>query len=95
LGIGGLGFLIHAIAAAVFLRLYYPDRPYDELARAVFVVSSLIRGSAAALPTVDALGKRADYVDDITLATEQYIRARLGTPVEPSPADSVAASPRP
>jgi AcrR family transcriptional regulator len=62
---------------------YYPDRPFDELARVVFVVSSIIRGSAAALPTVEALDKRADFVDDITLATEQYIRARLGTPIEP------------
>ncbi len=53
----------------------------------VFTVSSIIRGSAAALPTVDALDKRAAFVDDITLATEQYIRARLGRPVEPAAGD--------
>lgn len=72
-----------AVFAPVVAR-YYPDRTYEELARVVFVVSSIIRGSAAALPAVDLLDKRADFVDDITLATEQYIRARLGTPVEPS-----------
>jgi len=63
---------------------YYPGRPYDELARAVFVLSSIIRGSAAALPAADALGKRADFVDDIVLAAEQYILARLGPPIEPA-----------
>ena len=70
---------------AVFAPLigrYYPDQPYEELARVVFTVSAIIRGSAAALPTVDALDKRAAYVDDITLASVQYIRARLGTPSE-------------
>jgi AcrR family transcriptional regulator len=71
-----------AVFAPVFAR-YYPDRTYEELARVVFVVSAIIRGSAAALPAADALDKRAEFVDDITLAAEQYIRARLGTPVEP------------
>jgi AcrR family transcriptional regulator len=71
-----------AIFAPVFAR-YYPDQPYDELARVVFVASTIIRGSVAALPAVDALDKRSDFVDDITLATEQYIRARLGAPTEP------------
>jgi AcrR family transcriptional regulator len=61
---------------------YFPDQPFEELARVVFVASSIIRGAAAALPAVDALGKRDDFVDDITLATEQYIRARLGTPID-------------
>jgi AcrR family transcriptional regulator len=70
-----------AVFAPVIGR-YYPDQPYDELARVVFTVSSIIRGSAAALPTVDALGKRAAYVDDITLAIVQYIHARLGAPIE-------------
>jgi AcrR family transcriptional regulator len=73
-----------AVFAPVVAR-YFPDRTYEELARVVFVVSSIIRGSAAALPAADALGKRAEFVDDITLAAEQYIRARLGTPVEPPP----------
>jgi len=71
-----------AVFAPVFAR-YYPDQAYEELARVVFVASTIIRGSVSALPTVDALGKHADFVDDITLATEQYIRARLGTPTEP------------
>jgi AcrR family transcriptional regulator len=73
---------------AVFAPLigrYYPDQPYEELARVVFTASTIIRGSAAALPTVDALDKRAAFIDDVTLATEQYIRARLGSPVEPMP----------
>jgi AcrR family transcriptional regulator len=71
-----------AVFAPVIGR-YYPDRTFDELARVVFVASSIIRGAAAALPAVDALDKRADFVDDITLAVERYIHARLGTPVEP------------
>jgi AcrR family transcriptional regulator len=62
---------------------YYPDRPYEELARATFVLSSIIRGSAAALPAAEALGKRADFIDDVALAAEQYLRARLGPPIEP------------
>ena len=61
---------------------YYPDTPYEELARVVFALSAIIRGSAAALPTVDALDKRAAFVDDIVLASEQFIRARLGPPAE-------------
>jgi AcrR family transcriptional regulator len=61
---------------------YYPDRPYEELARVVFALSAIIRGSAAALPTVDALDKRAAFIDDIVLASDQFIRARLGPPVE-------------
>jgi len=71
-----------AVFAPVVGR-YYPDRPYDELARVVFTVSSIIRGAAAALPTVEALDQLAGFVDDITLASELYIRARLGTPIEP------------
>jgi AcrR family transcriptional regulator len=61
---------------------YYPDRSYDEVARVVFALSAIIRGSAAALPTVDALEKRADFIDDIALAAEQFVRARLGPPTE-------------
>jgi AcrR family transcriptional regulator len=71
-------------AFAPVIGRYYPDRTFEELARVVFVVSSIIRGSAAALPAADALGKRANFVDDITLAAELYIRARLGDPVEPA-----------
>jgi AcrR family transcriptional regulator len=63
---------------------YYPHLPYDELARTVFVLSAIIRGSASALPTAEALGKRADFIDDIALAAEQYVRARLGPPVDPT-----------
>jgi AcrR family transcriptional regulator len=76
-----------AVFAPVFAS-YYPDQSYDELARVIFVASSIIRGSAAALPAVDALDKRAAFVDDITLATEQYVRARLGPPSEPNPGES-------
>jgi AcrR family transcriptional regulator len=61
---------------------YYPDHSYDELVRVVFTLSAMIRGSAAALPTVDALGKRAAFIDDIVLASEQFVRARLGPPLE-------------
>jgi AcrR family transcriptional regulator len=61
---------------------YYPDRPYEELARVVFALSAIIRGSAAVLPTLDAPDARAAFVDDIVLASEQFIRARLGPPVE-------------
>jgi AcrR family transcriptional regulator len=61
---------------------YYPNAPYDDLARAVFALSAIIRGSAAALPTVEALGVRAAFIDDIVLAAEHFIRARLGAPVE-------------
>jgi AcrR family transcriptional regulator len=61
---------------------YYPDHPYDELARAVFVLSALIRGAASALPSAEALGKRVEFIDDVALAAEQYVRARLGSPVE-------------
>jgi AcrR family transcriptional regulator len=73
-----------AIFAPV-LAHYYPHRTFEELARAVFVASTLIRGSAAALPVVDVLERRADFVDDITLAVELYLRARLGEPIERSP----------
>jgi AcrR family transcriptional regulator len=71
-----------AVFAPVMAR-YYPGRAFEELARVVFVASTIIRGSAAALPTAEALGKRDDFIDDITLAVENYIRARLGTPLEP------------
>jgi AcrR family transcriptional regulator len=71
-------------AFAPVIGRWYPDRTFDELARVVFVASSIIRGSAAALPAVDALGKRAEFVDDIALAAEQYVRARLGEPAEPA-----------
>jgi AcrR family transcriptional regulator len=70
-----------AVFAPVFGR-WYPDQPYDALARVVFVASSIIRGSSAALPAAEAMGKRAEFIDDITLATEQYIRSRLGPPRE-------------
>jgi AcrR family transcriptional regulator len=61
---------------------YYPEHSYDDLARVVFTLSAMIRGSAAALPTVDALGRRAEFTDDIVLASEQFVRARLGEPIE-------------
>jgi AcrR family transcriptional regulator len=61
---------------------YYPDHPYEEVARAVFALSAIIRGSAAALPTADTLEKREAFVEDIALAGEQFIRARLGPPLE-------------
>jgi AcrR family transcriptional regulator len=80
-----------AVFAPVF-ALYYPDQPYEELARVVFTASTIIRGAAAAVPTADALGGRAAFVDDITLATEHYIRARLGTPLEPATGE-IPASP--
>jgi AcrR family transcriptional regulator len=67
--------------APVIVR-YYPHHAYDELARAVFVVSAIIRGSAAALPMAEELGKRAEFIDDVALAAEQYVLARLGPPVE-------------
>jgi len=70
-----------AVFAPVISR-WYPDQPFEALARAVFVASSIIRGSAAALPAVDAMDRRADFADDITLAVEQYIRSRLGPPRE-------------
>jgi AcrR family transcriptional regulator len=65
---------------APVLGRWYPDRPFQELARVVFVASSIIRGSATALPAADALGKRANFADDIVLAVENYIVARLGQP---------------
>jgi AcrR family transcriptional regulator len=67
---------------APVLARYYPDYPYEELARVVFALSAIIRGSAAALPTVDTLDKREAFVDDIVLASDQFIRARLGPPLE-------------
>jgi AcrR family transcriptional regulator len=68
-----------AVFAPVIGR-WYPDQSFEALARVVFVASSIIRGSAAALPAAEAMGKREDFIDDITLATEQYIRNRLGPP---------------
>jgi AcrR family transcriptional regulator len=62
---------------------YYPDRPYAELVRVVLAVSAIIRGSAAAIPILDSGESHAAFVDDIALASEQFIRARLGRPVEP------------
>jgi AcrR family transcriptional regulator len=62
---------------------YYPHHPYDELARVVFVVSAIIRGSSTALATADELGKRTEFIEDIALAVEQYVHARLGPPVDP------------
>jgi hypothetical protein len=49
----------------------------------VFALSAMIRGSAAALPSAEALGQRAAFVDDIVLAAEHVILARLGPPEEP------------
>jgi AcrR family transcriptional regulator len=68
---------------APVLGRFYPDRPYAELARVVFALSAMIRGSAAALPSAEALGQRAAFVDDIVLAAEHVILARLGPPEEP------------
>jgi AcrR family transcriptional regulator len=62
---------------------YYPHLPYEELARTVFVCSAIVRGSAAALSTAEELGKRAEFIDDVALAAEHYVRARLGPPIEP------------
>jgi AcrR family transcriptional regulator len=73
---------------APLIGRYYPHLPYEELARAVFVLSALIRGSASALPTAEALGKRAEFIDDVALAAEHYVRARLGPPVEATTAES-------
>jgi AcrR family transcriptional regulator len=67
---------------APVIARYYPDTPYEELARTVFALSAIIRGSAAALPTLEEADKRAAFVDDIVLASEQFIRARLGPPLE-------------
>jgi AcrR family transcriptional regulator len=61
---------------------YYPNHPYEELGRVVFALSAIIRGSAAALPTIGSNEKRAAFVDDIVLAGEQFVRARLGAPAE-------------
>jgi AcrR family transcriptional regulator len=61
---------------------YYPDTPYEDVARALFALSAMIRGSAAALPMLENSDKRADFVDDIVLATEQFLRARLGPPID-------------
>jgi len=69
------------IVFAPVIGRWYPDQPFDELARVVFVVSSIIRGSAAALPSAEAMGKRAEFAADITLAVERYICARLGEPI--------------
>jgi hypothetical protein len=62
---------------------YYPDRPYAELVRVVLAVSAIIRGSAAAIPILESGESHAAFVDDIALANEQFIRARLGRPTEP------------
>jgi AcrR family transcriptional regulator len=74
---------IHEEVATVapLIGMYYPDRSYDELARVVFAVSSIIRGSAAALTAVESTGQRAAFVDDIALAVEQFTVARLGPPI--------------
>jgi AcrR family transcriptional regulator len=61
---------------------FYPDRSYDELARVVFAVSSIIRGSATALAALDAPAGRSHFIDDIIVAVEAFIHARLGTPIE-------------
>jgi len=67
---------------APVIARYYPDHPYEELARVVFALSAIIRGSASALPTVEALDKREAFLADIVLASDQFIRARLGPPLE-------------
>jgi AcrR family transcriptional regulator len=60
---------------------YYPDRSYVELARVVFAASSIIRGSAAYGRGISP-EQRAAFVDDIALAIEQFILARLGPPID-------------
>jgi AcrR family transcriptional regulator len=75
--------------APVIVR-YYPHHPYDELTQAVFVLSAIIRGAAASLATAEALGKRAAFIDDVTLAAEHYVLAKLGPPVEKPPAVEAA-----
>jgi AcrR family transcriptional regulator len=67
---------------APVLGRYYPDRSYDELSRTVFALSAIIRGSAAALATLESAERRAAFVDDIVLASEQFVRTRLGQPAE-------------
>jgi AcrR family transcriptional regulator len=71
---------------------YYPERSYAELVRVVFAVSAIIRGSAAAISILDSGDKHAAFVDDIALASEQFIRARLGRPVEPDTRRSLLRS---
>jgi AcrR family transcriptional regulator len=61
---------------------FYPDRSYDELTRVVFAISSIIRGSSTALAALEAPAGRAQFVDDIIVAVEAFIHARLGTPIE-------------
>jgi AcrR family transcriptional regulator len=77
--------LVHEEATifAPLIGRYYPEAAFDDLARVVFGVSSIIRGSAAALPMAELLGRREAFIEDVTLAAELYVRARLGVPVEP------------
>jgi AcrR family transcriptional regulator len=74
---------IHEEVATVapLIGHYYPNRTYEELARVVFAVSSIIRGSASSLPAIETPEQRAAFVDDIALAVEQFTVARLGQPV--------------
>jgi len=61
---------------------FYPDRSYDELARVVFAVSSMIRGSATALAALDAPAGRERFIDDVIVAVEGFVHARLGPPLD-------------
>jgi AcrR family transcriptional regulator len=79
---------------APLIGRYYPDKSYEELARVVFAVSSIIRGSAASLPAVETPEQRAAFVDDIALAVEQYTIARLGPPIDLPLESSSTAQPR-
>jgi AcrR family transcriptional regulator len=61
---------------------YYPNHSYEELARVAFTVSSMIRGSAAALPAIESQDQRDAFIDDIALAVERFTIAKLGPPIE-------------
>jgi AcrR family transcriptional regulator len=59
---------------------YYPDVPYDAVARATYIAGTIARGAAAMLATGDHDADRASFVDDIVCACYGYVVARLGEP---------------
>jgi AcrR family transcriptional regulator len=66
------------------LARYFPDAAYEDLARATFIASSMARGAAVILATVDHAAKRETFIEEIVFACSSYVTARFGEPRWPA-----------
>jgi AcrR family transcriptional regulator len=66
------------------LARYFPDAAYEDLARATFIASSMARGAALILATVDHAAERESFIEEIVFACSAYVTARFGEPRRPA-----------